>query len=121
MATKAGAPPSSATSTPRAAADEVDASAGGLLVGSARLWVQEPGQPITWHTATERIAYHWYRMACGWEVRLVDAQGVWPAKGGEPQPPPRTRCRSCEQMHEVTMLLGGPLFGQGARRAAARS
>ena len=121
MAAMAGVPPSSAARPP-APADEDDGSVrGNRAAGAARLWVKEPGQPTTWHIVNERIAYHWYRMACGWEVRLADAAGVWPAKDGEPEPPARTRCRSCVQMHEVMMVLGGPLFGLQARRATHRA
>lgn len=119
MATMAGVPPSSATHPP-ALADE-EAGIPERVAGGARLWVKEAGQPTMWHIVTERIAYQWYRMACGWEARMADAELVWPAKDGEPQPPPRSRCRSCVQMHEVTMLLGGPVLGPDTRRVAGRS
>lgn len=71
----------------------------------SRLWLQEPGRPTLWHIAHKRLAYSWYRMACGWEVRLPDAERVWPARGDEPQPATGARCRSCVQMQELTIQL----------------
>jgi hypothetical protein len=121
MAAKAGVPPSSATRPPALADEDDGRHVADGDAGGGRLWILEPGQPTTWHIVSERIAYHWYRMACGWELRLADAAGMWPTKDDEPQPPTSARCRSCVQMHEVMMVLGGPSFGLGAQRAVNRA
>jgi hypothetical protein len=116
LATIAGEPHSSAERNPPAPADEDHGMTSRRRVPSrsseGRLWLQEPGRPTTWHIANELVSYGWYRMACGWELQVSDAESVWPTKGDEPEPLRSARCRSCTQMHEVNRQINAG-FGSG--------
>lgn len=63
----------------------------------ARLWIEEPTPARVWHLATKRLGDDWYRAACHWEVRVIDASRLWPQKSGEPGPAPEDRCRQCDR------------------------
>ena len=109
LATIVGEPHSSAERNPPAPADEhhgtTASDPGSSRPSRGRLWLQEPGRPTTWHIANELISYGWYRMACGWELQVADAESLWPTKGGEPEPPRSARCRSCIEMDAVNRRI----------------
>jgi hypothetical protein len=79
---------------------------------SATIWFKEPGKPDTWHILTERLSYGWYRMACAWESRLANAEGLWPAKTSESGPPRRERCSACTVGYAMSARLERS-FGEG--------
>lgn len=64
----------------------------------AALWFEELAGPSVWHLGAQRVDDGWYRMACGWELRIRDARRLWPVKPPEVEPEEELRCRSCVEM-----------------------
>jgi hypothetical protein len=61
------------------------------------LWFDDDTDPLRWHVSVERLGGGRYRMACGIEMRIRHARGMWPTKPREIGPPREDRCPVCAQ------------------------